>query len=1068
MTCSIRSRLAEYLEELRDPELRKFKFHLEDLAPAAGWAPIPWGRTEKADSLDLAHLLVAHVGERGAWELAVHVFERIHRKDLWERARAEAVVRDLSVSALGCQWEQRRRAEHLVEPHEAEATRDPRDVYREHIRRKFRFIEDRNARPGECVNLSQRYTQLLLMERHPTPQDAAPESPTARLEAAGAPERQPGPVQVETLLEPDASWPEPPRTVVLQGAAGIGKSMLARKIMLDWAEGRLYRARFDYLFYISCREMSRVGRSSLAGLISGRWPRREAPLADIVRRPERLLFVIDGFDELGRSPRRPPPGRRAGGWKAKLPVASLLGGLLGKDLLPEASLLITTRPAGLARLQPLLEQPRHAEILGFSRAGRRDYFHKFFGDGRRAARALGLVRDVEALSAVCFVPLVCWIVCTCLKQEMERGEPPGQPSKTTTSVYVFYLLSLLQPDPGGSGPRGRPVLAPLCSLAAHGVWARKVLFDEGDLRRHGLAGSDVSAFLNLSVFQKDIHCQRLYSFIHRSFQEFFAALFYLTGGDGREGGRGSRHSVTRLLEHYGRSETSYLALTVRFLFGLLNEENKSYLERQFGCPLSPTVKGELLAWIEARAQIGGRTLERGTLDLFSCLYETQEEGFIRRALDPIQVVVARDLSTKMDHVISAFCVGNCRNASVVHLGSVEFSSEEAAEGQGPVGTEGTHLGDQPLSPVERCWLPDTYCEHLSSALRTNQNLAELVLDLNALGNQGVKLLCQGLGHANCKLQNLGLKKCRFSSAACQDISSALSANQNLVMMDLSNNALGDVGVKLLCAGLRHPKCRLQSLQLKKCYFGWAACEDLSSVLSTNPHLMELDLTGNALGDAGVQLLCVGMKQPSCRLKTLWLKICHLTRASCVELASVLSMDCSLTELDLSLNDLEDAGVRLLCEGLGQPKSKLQKLRLGICRLTSAACGAISTALGPNGHLKELDLSFNDLGDGGAHQLCGGLNHPNCKLQKLWLDSCCLTAIACESLSSVIAKHQTLTKLYLTNNALGDAGVGLLCERLNQPTCKLRTLWLFGMELKAETQNTLAALRRTKPHLDIGS
>uniref|UniRef100_A0A6I8NML5 NLR family pyrin domain containing 12 n=1 Tax=Ornithorhynchus anatinus TaxID=9258 RepID=A0A6I8NML5_ORNAN len=950
MTCSIRSRLAEYLEELRDPELRKFKFHLEDLAPAAGWAPIPWGRTEKADSLDLAHLLVAHVGERGAWELAVHVFERIHRKDLWERARAEAEVRD------------------------------PRDVYREHIRRKFRFFEDRNARPGECVNLSQRYTQLLLMERHPTPRDAAPVSPTPQREDAGAPERQPGPLQLETLLEPDASWPEPPRTVVLRGAAGIGKSMLARKIMLDWADGLLYRARFDYLFYVSCREMSRVGRGSLAGLISGRWPRREAPLADILRRPERLLFVIDGFDELGRTPRRPPPGRRAGGWKAKMPVAGLLGGLLGKDLLPEASLLITTRPAALARLQPLLEQPRHAEILGFSRAGRRDYFRKFFGDGRQASRALGLVRDVEALSAVCFVPLVCWIVCTCLKQEMERGEPPGQPSKTTTAVYVFYLLSLLRPDPGGSGPRGRPVLAPLCSLAAHGVWARKVLFDEGDLSRHGLAGSDVSAFLNLSVFQKDIHCQRLYSFVHRSFQEFFAALFYLTDEGGREGGRGSRHSVTRLLEHYGRSETGYLALTVRFLFGLLNGENKSYLERQLGCPLSPTVKGELLAWIEAGARIGGRTLERGALDLFSCLYETQEEGFIRRALDPFQVIVACDLSTKMDHVISAFCVGNCRNASVVHLGSEEFSSEEAAEGQGqgrPLGGEG------PSISVEKCWLPDTYCEHLSSALRTNQNLAELVLDRNALGNRGVKLLCQGLGHANCKLQNLGLKKCRFSSAACQDISSALSANQNLVMMDLSNNALEDVGVKLLCAGLRHPKCRLQSLQLKKCYFSWAACEDLSSVLSTNPHLMELDLTGNALGDAGVQLLCVGMKQTSCRLKTLWLKICHLTRASCMELASVLSVDCSLTELDLSLNDLEDAGVRLLCEGLGQPK---------------------------------------------------------CKLQKLRLDSCCLTAVACESLSSVLAKNQTLTKLYLTNNALGDAGVGLLCERLKQPTCKLQTLW----------------------------
>ena len=57
-----------------------------------------------------------------------------------------------------------------------------------------------------------------------------------------------------------------------------------------------------------------------------------------------------------------------------------------------------------------------------------------------------------------------------------------------------------------------------------------------------------------------------------------------------------------------------------------------------------------------------------------------------------------------------------------------------------------------------------------------------------------------------------------------------------------------------------------------------------------------------------------------------------------------------------------------------------------------------------------------------------------------LDSCSLTGKACEDISSALGINQTLTDLYLTNNALGNTGVRLLCERLSHPGCKLRVLW----------------------------
>lgn len=57
-------------------------------------------------------------------------------------------------------------------------------------------------------------------------------------------------IKLELLFEPEDKHTEPVHTVVFQGAAGIGKTILARKIMLDWASGKLFKDKFDYVFFI--------------------------------------------------------------------------------------------------------------------------------------------------------------------------------------------------------------------------------------------------------------------------------------------------------------------------------------------------------------------------------------------------------------------------------------------------------------------------------------------------------------------------------------------------------------------------------------------------------------------------------------------------------------------------------------------------------------------------------------------------------------------------------------------------------------------------------------------------
>ncbi|KAK2888744.1 hypothetical protein Q8A67_014119 [Cirrhinus molitorella] len=290
-------------------------------------------------------------------------------------------------------------------------------------------------------------------------------------------------------------------------------------------------------------------------------------------------------------------------------------------------------------------------------------------------------------------------------------------------------------------------------------------------------------------------------------------------------------------------------------------------------------------------------------------------------------------------------------------------------------------------------------------------------------------------------RSVQLSYCGVTDKGCVALASALRSNpSHLRQLDLSWNKLGD-SVKLLSDVLQNPHCKLEKLELSDCGVTDKGCAALASALRSNPsHLRHLNLSGNNLGDS-VKLLSDALQNPHCKLETLKLWDCGVTDEGCVALASALRSNPShLRHLNLSGNNLGDS-VKLLSDVLQNPHCKLEKLRLYKCGVTDEGCAALASALRSNpSHLRHLNLSMNKLGYS-VKLLSNVLQNPHCKLETLWLWDCGVTDEGCVALASALRSNPShLRQLDLYGNKLGYSGRKLLSDLTDDPRCKLEILY----------------------------
>uniref|UniRef100_A0A671K1M7 B30.2/SPRY domain-containing protein n=1 Tax=Sinocyclocheilus anshuiensis TaxID=1608454 RepID=A0A671K1M7_9TELE len=153
------------------------------------------------------------------------------------------------------------------------------------------------------------------------------------------------------------------------------------------------------------------------------------------------------------------------------------------------------------------------------------------------------------------------------------------------------------------------------------------------------------------------------------------------------------------------------------------------------------------------------------------------------------------------------------------------------------------------------------------------------------------------------------------------------------------------------------------------------CSTISYMLQISEEVLdELDLKKYNTSDEGRRRLI----PPVINCRKALLAICNLTAQHCEIVSSALqSSNSVLRELNLSNNDLQDSGVKLLSDGKKSSNCQLKILRLSGCMVTEEGCQYLSSALSSNpSHLRELDLSYNHPGQAGVQLLSDKLKDPN--------------------------------------------------------------------------------------------
>ena len=241
---------------------------------------------------------------------------------------------------------------------------------------------------------------------------------------------------LEHYLSPSVATAEgqrsgkPVRFLLVEGPPGIGKSTFAWELCRRWDEIESLRDHHTVVL-LKLREKWVLNATSLSDLF--RYPSNpdfSKNIAEelVATQGKHLLLVLDGFDEVSHS----------------FHEDSVIKSILCKQLLPECTIILTTRPSAKATLRSVCQPQvdKHVEIIGFTEEERVRYITEVFSkEPELQANFLKYMFLVPHIKSMMYIPLNCAIIAQ-VYSESQSSHHLAIP-RTRTQLYKALAHSLL-------------------------------------------------------------------------------------------------------------------------------------------------------------------------------------------------------------------------------------------------------------------------------------------------------------------------------------------------------------------------------------------------------------------------------------------------------------------------------------------------------------------------------------------------------------------------------------------------------------------------------------------------
>ena len=315
-----------------------------------------------------------------------------------------------------------------------------------------------------------------------------------------------------------------PLKMLIDGAPGVGKTTLSRKVSHMWAEGEFLKE-YWLVLLLHLREMSS------AKIVDDFFYHEDSEVQrDVIkfvkeRSGDGVLIIFDGFDELSSYERS---------------ERSLFLDISEGQVLPRCAVVITSRPYASRCIQELSSINRHIEVLGFTEEQVEMCIRQKLTDKVKAEELCIELKDRLDVASICQIPLNCSIVLYVYEQG-DYSLP-----HTLTELYELFILHSLKrfvkrthksraavdrleylnslPDPINGHFKS------LCYLAYEGLEEDKLVFSRFDVE-----DALVDKYQDLDMPILDLMASAksysrrgakdTYSFLHLTIQEFLAAYW---------------------------------------------------------------------------------------------------------------------------------------------------------------------------------------------------------------------------------------------------------------------------------------------------------------------------------------------------------------------------------------------------------------------------------------------------------------------------------------------------------------------------------------------------------------